>query len=303
MIAIFIYMAVGMIVGYLLRRHKELQHIISRLNIYIIYLLLFFMGWQVGNNETIIHNIAQMGGIAIVIAIASMAGSSLCTWMACLSWKKDDSTYERNDSLHYLFSNIVKSAIILLWFAIGVTFALCNVLPQTIDANIVSTYILYIMMASIGILLGLDIKQLIAPLQQYGYSILFIPIASIIGTLLFAAGTAFILPLSLKECVAIGAGQGYYSLSAVMLNELAGNNIGTMALMSNLARELSALIIIPLMGRQPFAAIATGGATTIDTTLPIITASAGNSYATISIFHGAICTFSVPLVINILYFV
>ena len=41
-----------------------------------------------------------------------------------------------------------------------------------------------------------------------------------------------------------------------------------------------------------------GGATTFDTTLPVITQAAGKPYAVVSIFHGCALDFSVPFLVT-----
>lgn len=48
----------------------------------------------------------------------------------------------------------------------------------------------------------------------------------------------------------------------------------------------------------PLAAVSIGGATTFDTTLPIITQSAGKPYAVVSVFHGCVLDFSVPFLVT-----
>ena len=46
------------------------------------------------------------------------------------------------------------------------------------------------------------------------------------------------------------------------------------------------------------APISSGGATTMDTTQPIISQSAGQQYVIVSIFHGFVVDFSVPFLVT-----
>ena len=48
----------------------------------------------------------------------------------------------------------------------------------------------------------------------------------------------------------------------------------------------------------PLAPISSGGATTMDTTLPIITQTIGQRYVVLSIFHGFVTDFSVPFLVT-----
>ena len=103
--------------------------------------------------------------------------------------------------------------------------------------------------------------------------------------------------LSLADSLSVGAGFGYYSLSSIFLNEARGAEIGTIALAANILRELITIAFAPLMVRffGKLAPISSGGATSMDTTLPIIQKTAGNEYVPLSIFHGVVVDFSVPL--------
>ena len=118
-----------------------------------------------------------------------------------------------------------------------------------------------------------------------------------------AFGIPIFCPVPLRETVAIGCGFGYYSLSAILLNELAGADIGTIALICNLSRELLTLLTIPLLARYcgKLAPITAAGATSIDTTLPLISATLGEKYVIFAIFHGIIVDISVPVLIWLLY--
>lgn len=96
--------------------------------------------------------------------------------------------------------------------------------------------------------------------------------------------------------MAVGAGFAYYSLSSIFITQYKGPELGTIALISNILRELFTLLFTPLLVRYmgPIAAISCGGASTVDTTLPVITRYAGNQWVFISIVHALVLDFSVP---------
>ena len=77
--------------------------------------------------------------------------------------------------------------------------------------------------------------------------------------------------------------------------------LATVALLCNILRELFTLLAAPMVARcfGPLAAVSIGGATTFDTTLPIITRAAGRPYAVVSIFHGCALDFSVPFLVTL----
>ena len=105
---------------------------------------------------------------------------------------------------------------------------------------------------------------------------------------------------SLTDSLAVGAGFGYYSLSSIFIADLRGPELATIALLCNVMREIFTLLAAPLVARWcgPLAAVSIGGATTFDTTLPVITQAAGRPYAVVSIFHGCALDFSVPFLVT-----
>ena len=192
------------------------------------------------------------------------------------------------------------SLIILLCFAAGVLCSYWGIIPECDDS--LSLYILYVMMFLVGIGLGSDLTALSAPIKKYKFQILLIPLSTIVGTIAACCLFSLFCPVPLRETVAIGCGFGYYSLSAILLNELAGADIGTIALICNLSRELLTLLTIPLLARYcgKLAPI-TAGATSSATTLPLISATLGEKYVIFAIFHGIIVDISVPVLIWLLY--
>ena len=100
--------------------------------------------------------------------------------------------------------------------------------------------------------------------------------------------------------IALLQGFGYYSLSGILITGSKGAELGTVALLSNIIRELLTLLGTPLLARWfgSLAPIAAGGATTADTTLPVITRTCGDELAVVSIYHGMVVDFSVPFLVT-----
>ena len=79
MLSIFLFIFLGVAVGYLMRNRTQIKHVGSTIHIIIIFLL-FFLGVAVGSNKQIVENFAAIGMDAFAIAMASTAGSILCAW-------------------------------------------------------------------------------------------------------------------------------------------------------------------------------------------------------------------------------
>ena len=72
--------------------------------------------------------------------------------------------------------------------------------------------------------------------------------------------------------MAISAGLGWYSLSGVLLTDLISAEIGTIAFLSNILREILTFLLIPVLAKylNGYTAIAPAGATSSDTSLSIL---------------------------------
>ena len=107
-------------------------------------------------------------------------------------------------------------------------------------------------------------------------------------------------PRNITDCLAVDSGFAYYSLSSIFITEYRGAELGTIALLANIIREMITLLLTPLLAKWfgPLAPISSGGATTMDTTLPIITQTVGQRYVALSIYHGFVTDFTVPFLVT-----
>lgn len=169
-------------------------------------------------------------------------------------------------------------------------------------------YVLYLLMLQVGLSIGSD-RELGKILKTVRPKLLLVPLATIIGTLSFSALAALLITRwSVADCLAVGSGFAYYSLSSILITELKAaslgvqlaTELGTIALMANILREIIALLGAPLFVKYfgRFAPICAGGATTMDTTLPIITQYSGKDLVFVAILHGLLVDLSVPFLVS-----
>lgn len=192
------------------------------------------------------------------------------------------------------------SFIIISFFIIGMLCGIYHLIPFNPTDNSIGFYVLCCLMFSVGISLGSD-PQTLKRFCILNPRLAFLPVMTILGTMGGVAAVSLLLPeRKLTDCFAIGSGFGYYSLSSIFITEYRGAELGTIALLSNILRELITLMGTPLLVRWfgNLAPISAGGATTMDTTLPIITHYAGQEFVIVSVFHGFIVDFSVPFLVT-----
>lgn len=189
------------------------------------------------------------------------------------------------------------SLFYLLFFAMGVVLALTGMMPEQLLHDDISQWVLMLLLFLVGVQIGSG-KNMFTALKRYGLKIAWIPLATTVGTFAGVALVSLLLPQrSLADCMSVGAGFAYYSLSSILITEFKGAELGTVALLANIMREFTVLLFAPWMVKYfgKLAPVSAGGATTMDTTLPVITQYAGREYVMIALFHGMIIDLSVPL--------
>ena len=192
------------------------------------------------------------------------------------------------------------SLIILAFFVLGILLGINEKLPELMIKTDFSLYALYMLMFLVGIGIGAD-KKAWSVLRIMKAKLFLVPLGIIVGTFAGTALTSLFLPdLKLKEVLAVGSGFGYYSLSSLFITQLSGETLGVIALLSNIFREIITLLATPLLVQYfgKLAGIASGGATSMDTTLPVITRYSGKEWSIISVFSGVILTLLVPFLVT-----
>ncbi|RKY02847.1 MAG: hypothetical protein DRP54_00945 [Spirochaetes bacterium] len=191
------------------------------------------------------------------------------------------------------------SIIILVAFIIGTVTGFSSILPERFIPVNITDITLYFLIFAVGFMVGAN-SRIWNYLKKKNLRILMVPLLTVVGTLL---GGLLISPFisghDLFEVLSVCSGFGYYSLSSVLITGIKGELLGITALMSNLFRELFTLLFAPVMVRVfgKIAPIASGGATTMDVTLPVIYKFSGEEYSIIAIVSGFVLTLLVPIMV------
>ena len=192
------------------------------------------------------------------------------------------------------------SLIIVGFFILGIVCGVMHWLPDLNAFGNVSVWTLYALLFCVGITVGNN-ATLMKSFTRLDPRLMLLPLMTIVGTLAATAIVSLGMPQhSLTDCLAVGSGFGYYSLSSILITQYRGPELGTIALLANIIREVFTLLGAPLLVRYfgPLSPISCGGATTMDTTLPIITRTSGQEFVILSLFHGFLVDFSVPFLVT-----
>lgn len=194
------------------------------------------------------------------------------------------------------------SVIALAFFLAGVFAGLGKFIPTEWCNSEASTWTLYLLLLTAGMAMGVNARSwtVLADLRA---KVLLVPLGVVVGSLAGGALAAMLLGMPLRDGLAVSAGFGYYSLSSILITKLADPSLGSVALLSNLVRELFTLLLAPLCMRLggPLGILSSGGATSMDTCLPMVTRYNGERCGILAVFSGMCLSMLVPILISVLY--
>lgn len=297
----------------------------GRIVTWLIWLLLFLLGIEVGSNEMIVRSLPTLGVEALLLSSAATLG---CCVLACMLWrvsknntvlenvKKETSADKEGNPVEkegnpaekegLQGSSLIRglkvmkgSLIVVGFFVIGLLGGIEKMVPSWLLDGDVSFVALCGLLLFVGLGIGLN-PEMKKEVRSLSPRMALLPVVTIIGSWLGALLIWTVLHRTLSDCMAINSGFAYYSLSSIFITEYRGAELGTIALLANIIREMFTLLGAPLMARWfgPLAPISAGGATTMDTTLPILSQTVGQRYIALSIYHGFVVDFTVPFLVS-----
>lgn len=200
------------------------------------------------------------------------------------------------------------SLFALLMLLLGILYGMKG--GQIPGADMLATGLLYALMFQVGMSIG-GSENLRSLCRTVSPRLLLLPVATLLATLGASALCALVIvKWDVWQCMALGSGMGYYSLSSILITQLETPRIGaalaaelgTIALLANLIREMGTLLGAPLIARTfgPAAPIAVAGATSADVTLPILLKASGSEWVAIAVVHGILLDTSVVFLVTLL---
>ena len=290
----------------------------GRIVTWLIWLLLFLLGIEVGSNEMIVRSLPTLGVEALLLSSAATLGCCVLAWMLWrvpknntvqVNAKKETSADKEGNPAEkegLQGSSLIRglkvmkgSLIVVGFFVIGLLGGIVKMVPSWLLDGDVSFVALCGLLLFVGLGIGLN-PEMKKEVRSLSPRMALLPVVTIIGSWLGALLIWTVLHRTLSDCMAINSGFAYYSLSSIFITEYRGAELGTIALLANICREILTLLCAPLLAKYfgKLAPISVGGATTMDTTLPIITRYSGESFIIVSIFHGFCVDFSVPFLVT-----
>lgn len=312
---------VGYVIASKLRMYKEKITFTGKIQTVTVLLLVLSMGLRMGSNDEVIANLNIIGIYALIFTLVTMIVSIFCVYIArrIMGMNKEGHIVKELESENILENTQAKeqktginkmTVGIVVMVSIGLAcgyFFVDKVFADIEYFNWLSSLSIKIGLSIILFFVGFDMGldgSFINDFKKVGAKVIFIPLATFIGTMIASLLCGLFMPISMKEALAIGAGLGWYSFAPVVILEHGYVTASAISFMHNVLRELLSILFIPLIAKKIgfIETIAMPASASGDVCLPIITKATRSEIAIYSFISGislsAIVTILVPLIIG-----
>lgn len=283
--------------GFILARRlpQWLEKLAFKVLPYFTYILLIAIAIEFSQTLHSISSPSQILESAITLAVATSVGAFLCCYL--LFKAIGYQPMQGKVSAELLLSSLLNISYAFIALACG--YGLAELASHFRYPLHISTWNLLLVYM---ILIGLDLAY--SPLDRswLNWKIMLVPIGCIIGSMLGAVATSFFIGnISLKDLIMLSQGYGFYSMTGIVVTELKNAQLGSIALINDLFREILAILFMYLIGwRYPRSAISSAGATAMDVTLPMVKQACGNEFIPHAMVSGFILSVLAPIAVSIL---
>lgn len=313
---LFTCLLAGVVVGWWRLLPKSILDQAGRGMMLGVMLLLLTMGLKIGVDRNTLSQLGVYGIQALLFAFFTIVGSvgtvlileKFLVRKPFVSQNQDSLGLDTNtntntnanakDNIHpYRMTGIIIGA-----FAVGTLMGITlfpkegiGYLPTLTDLALDFTLVM------VGIDLGMN-REVWKHMFRLGWQVFLAPIGVAVGSVLAAMLVGVLFGWSPREAGAVGAGFGWYSLSSVLISDLHSVSLGTIAFLSNVFREVLSILMAPFLAKKvsALALVAPGGATTMDSTLPLLVAVGPKGIGIVAFISGFSLTTLVPILVPLL---
>ncbi|WZL71475.1 lysine exporter LysO family protein [Clostridiaceae bacterium 35-E11] len=187
---------------------------------------------------------------------------------------------------------------IIVAVILGMGFGLF-IFPETYIDQV--SYIIDFGLCTLLFFVGIDMgrnKNLLNQIKANGLKLLILPVMIGMGSIIGSIVGGTLLGMPFNESSAIGAGFGWYTLSAIELSKYSAE-VGALAFITNVSREIIALISIPFIAKYigKYECIASAAAPSMDTCLPVISEFTDANTSVVAFVTGVLLSSMVPILV------
>ncbi len=273
-------------------KNKNFLDIVHRLLNSMVYVILFLMGITLALLENLSANLLSIliYALTFFICIFSLNLIALLLLDKIDPWKiTPHKQVQTTSSIKMVLESLQLCGVLLLGFLVGLTdWSFLHYADKG------SQLALMFLLLLVGIQLrnsGMSIRQIL--INRRGTVIALVMALSALAGGVIAA---WLLDLPIKMGLAMASGFGWYSLTGIVITDAYGPVMGSAAFFNDLARELAAIMLIPIIINR-FRATALGicGSTSMDFTLPVLQRNGGVAIVPAAIVHGFVLSLVTPI--------
>ena len=327
---------IGYFAGSQIRSRKDSFQWTGKVQLLALILMVFLMGMRMGANREVTENISSIGLSSFLMTVATMLCSVLAIFVArrimgidrygrlqpkksadrdCSENQISEEAFESLETQVEQMEEKEKSGSNHMTVAVLLSVGIGLVIGYFVIRSAFASYMeQFDSLAGIGIKIGLCLLLFFVGLdlgiegtvvqnfRQVGLRILAFPIAVILGTLLGALLCSFVVDISTRECLAVGAGFGWYTLAPGIIMESGYVTASAVSFLHNIMRELFSIILIPVVAKKIGYIETTGlpGAAAMDVCLPVVERATRSDIAVYSFLSGVTLSILVPVLVPFL---
>ncbi|WP_233114808.1 lysine exporter LysO family protein [Aggregatibacter actinomycetemcomitans] len=285
---------VPMFVGYMVKtKNQMILHALGRLTMVLLYMILFSMGFSLGQLNDLAQQLPQIGVYALTFILLTQGFNfiGLLVYDKLHPQPLKHNAEKMPSRWHILPDSLKLCAVVAIGFVAG-----WLVKGHFALSHNTTTYVLVVMIFCVGVQLrnnGISMRAVFFNKRGLAMGGIFI-LTSLLGGIVGAQ----VLSMPMVQGLAVSSGFGWYSLSSVTLSNAWGPVWGSIAFFNDLSRELISLFIIPLfMQNYRSTAVGFAGATALDVTLPIIQKAGGMEVLPLAFSFGFIANITPPILL------
>lgn len=314
---------VGYILASRLRNFKDKINFTGKVQTVTVLLLVLSMGLKMGSNDEVIENLNIIGVYALVFTILTMAASIFFIFISrkLIGMDRQGHMIKSNSDISNSeavineieedsqgINKMTLGIVIMVTLGLACGYFFVDKIFTDIEyfnwlSGLSIKIGLSIILFFVGFDMGLD-GTFVEDFKKVGIKVMFIPLATFIGTMIASVICGLFMPISMKEALAIGAGLGWYSFAPVVIMEKGYVTASAISFMHNIFRELFSILFIPLVAKKIgfIETIGMPASASGDVCLPIITRATRSEIAIYSFISGislsAAVTILVPIIIS-----
>ncbi len=286
-----------LLLGYVLGRllPVTLRAILGKLISPLVWSMLFVIGTEFGGAVSTTGALGRTLLIALVFALLTTLVPMLLVFATRPSVARKRMGVEPEPRHMAIWSPVRECVIALFMVSVGFLVAPAYAGSLASTAALSPTALLYVLIFLVGVdIVGVDLKG-----KWISITTLQIPVLVVTGSLLGGIAGSFFMSIPIATALALSSGFGWFTLSGVLVGEHLGKTYGAIALLTDLFRELFAIVLLYVWGsRHPRECIAAGGATVLDSTLPVVKQTCGVPNLFIALTSGLTLTLLAPFLIT-----